>query len=315
MKIAVQIRSASPFSQSLIYLYQMNLSEITDLIRQYIKESIIVETVDVFIPTAKEDYSRLDSLHHLCYYLLDKVFKPVTDKMPTDQINYFHKNGIGYYETLVPDGTFYSDPQHGGHGNTGVINFYTSGFTSQTLVQILKNLFSEFRKLGIKWGKIKQDKSKMYKDQNVIRIPIIQWKTKQYQGPPELNMSNRNAHHIFKEVLQYEKYDNGISLDASELKKRILTLEHDLGWIKGHEIPNSITKTEPSEPGEEWKNDEESDDENPHDKIVNQIGSQMGGAIMYNMGLSEENIKERLDAILNICDWAIKNGHKHISVG
>ena len=286
----------------------MKPSQLKKLIRKIISEQLITESMYVYVDGV--NYKRLDNLLDLSHHLLDIAVTPVAGSMPTDQMEYFRKNGVSYYETITPDGNGYDKP-------TGIINFYISGFMTLTLQKILKNIFAELRRLDIKWGNIKKEQSNMYKSQ-VIRIPIVK-NNQTYSGPPELNLSNRNAYQIFHHILQYEG-ENDFSMEAQELKDRIESLSGDKGWVGKHTIDKTDTHAkQPELPGDEWKHADDSPPDtkdqnyNPHANIINKIGDEMGARII-SMGLSEEDILERLNHLWQIADWAIKHGYKNIHV-
>ncbi len=269
------------------------------------------EGMNVGVADYEPSRRRMDNLDDLCNHILDSVISPSLSKLPQDQKNYFKKNSIDYYSILSPDGSYHEGPG----GSTGVINFYISGFTSQTLQEILDKMSEEFHRLNIELGPVKTESSKAYKSQ-VIRIPVIKNRNT-YEGPPVLDMANVNAYHIFHNILQYEG-ENEFSMDAEELIQRIDSLSHDKAWVTKHIRPTKVTTPEnPPEEGEEWKaeNDplstEDSDEENPHIKIANQIG----GGTVYHMGLSEEDIWKRIVAIYKVAKWAVDHKYKKIYVG
>ena len=267
----------------------------------------LVECIDLLnesmnVNVAGANYSRTDRLDSLVSHLLTTVVSPILHKIPEDQQEYFRKNSVGFYNMLVADGSYYS----GTDPNKGTINLYTNGIIISVLQNILKSIFAELRKLGVKWGKVKHEQSGAFKSK-VIRIPIIK-NNSIYSGPPELNMSNRNAMHMFKDVLQFEDHDYTFIIDAKELKERVESIiKHDPSWLKNNTIDTKIDNGEP-EPDENdptlaadyWK-----DEEKP----------KSGGVTVYNMGVDEPYLKERLQAILEIAEWAIKNGHDKIHVG
>ncbi len=246
-------------------------------------------------------YNRnMGDLSDVCNTLLDKVLSPIRKDLPPDQQAYFQKNGVGFYETIVPDGSYFS----GAGGGTGVINFYISGLMAGTKEQVLDNVLGYLTKLGIKYDSPKVEQSGVYKSQ-VIRIPIVQNSNKE-ERPPEINLSNVNAYQIFHNVLQYEGEHN-FSMPAKDLVQRIVTiLKHDPDWIQ----KNVINRTD-----SDWPEAERDDQEieNPHLDIVKQLGS--GGARMIGMGLDADAISRRLLEILELAKWAVQKGYTEITVG
>ena len=287
----------------------MKKSDLRHLIKKLIAEQLVTESMSVYVHGA--NYKRLDNLVDICYRLIDLAVTPVVGKMPPDQMDYFRKNGVPYYETLTPDGNGFDKP-------TGTINFYIGGFMTQSIQQVMKYIFDELRRAGIKWGPIRREQSKMFNSQ-VIRIPIVK-NDQKYSGPPEMSLSNVNAYQIFHHVLQYEG-EHDFSMEAQELKDRIEALKHDKDWVKKFTMkPFDSHAKEPELPGDEWKHaddtkpDEDSPEHNPHMDIVNKIGGGLG-ARMIGGGLSEDDIINRLNYIWMIADWAVQHGFKKITVG
>jgi hypothetical protein len=286
-----------------------NKYNLRKLIREALSElKLINETMSLYV----KDYvppARTDSIETLCHHLLQKIISPYLDKLPQDQQDYFKKNGVGFYDTLIPDGS----AQYG--NSIGIINFYISGFTSKTLRIILLALSEELKRLGIKIGSMKREQSRMYKSQ-VIRIPIVSNQTK-YEGPNGITFANSNAYHIFNNILQYEGIHN-FKMNAAELKQRIDMALNDKGWISKHQLPDKIINPQllPSQ-GEEWKDSTEDatddDFENPHNAWLQSLGNQMG-TTLHSFGMSEEDIKLRLKEIWKFADWAVKNGFQEIYV-
>jgi hypothetical protein len=260
---------------------------------------LLRESMNVMVKGVAYDRNMGD-LNDVCNAILDKVLSPILHKLPPDQQAYFQKNGVGFYETIVPDGSYFS----GDGGGTGVINFYISGLMSGMKDEVLDNVLGFLTKLGIKYDSPKVEQSGVYKSQ-VVRIPVTQ-NPNGGERPPEINLSNVNAYQIFHNVLQYEGEHN-FSMPAKDLIQRIVTiLKHDPEWIK----KNVINRTDSDWPDAE-RDDQEVD--NPHLDIVNQLGA--GGARMIGMGLDEDAIMRRLLEILELAKWAVQKGHTEITVG
>jgi hypothetical protein len=175
---------------------------------------------------------------------------------------------------------------------------------------------------------MKQEPSGVYKSQ-VIRIPVVKNDVKPLHRPPELNMANRNAFHIFKNVLQFDPDDesgSSFSFSTQYLNERIQALRHDKGWVGQNQIQPTDSKYEPKEPvlpGDEWKHqadepEKEPEFDNPHDKIMHQFGTQMGdatgGVHMMSGGLDSDAIESRIAKILEIAKWAKENGYPEMYV-
>lgn len=270
-------------------------------------KTVINESMNVTVDGAS--YKRTDRLDELVNYLQDTVVSPVlyTIKEP-DQIAYFQKNSVGFWNILSADGSYYE--RQSGDPGIGTINLYPSGITQIMLRKIVVGIIRQLKKLGIKCGKLKREPSGAYKISDVIRIPIIENNSKKYGGPPELNLSNINSYQIFHNVLQFEG-EHEFTMDAKELIERIEVLAHDKSWID----KNIIKPTDSDWP--EAERDTEDPVENPHldmmGKITGQLGS--GGARIIGGGLNTDDIKFRLREIWKVAKWAVDNGYKTISVG
>ena len=258
---------------------------------------LINESMTLYIKDT--DYTKHDTLWDLSVHLQRLAYN-ILEKLPEDQKLYFQKNRPN--ELLTIDGLDDMDAK------SGTLNLYYSGYTMKTLKDILKVVLSELKELNVSYGKLKMEQSKMFK-YKVVRIPIINI-SHQYTGAPELNMSNRNAYHIFKNILQFESDDdNGssFSFDAHDLKQRVeIILKHDPNWIEKHQIQKTDS---------DWPDAEKGDPqnfENPHDLITKDIADKLGNARTISMGLSSEEIKQRLIKILEIADWAIKHNKTHL---
>ena len=275
---------------------------------------ILKESMDVYIKGY--NYSRkLNKLEDLTNHLLDKALLPGLKSLPADQLTYFQKNKIGtVYDMLTPDGDYWQGPS----GGVGTINFYTAGLTTKTIRKVLLDILRECKKLNIKVDKLKIEDSKMFKKSQVIRISIIKNKN-EYSGPPELNMSNINGYHMFKQILQFEPDDNygsSFSMKTQDLIDRINAINGDKDWVSQNIRKPTDSKNDQSdtpESGEDWKQETEPEDsDNPHDAIIKQLGQ--GGARMIGGGLNSDAIHERLSKIMEIALWAKKHGFEEMYI-
>ena len=251
----------------------------------------------------------LSQLTGVCNKLMSGVLSPFLQKLPQDQQNYFRKNGVGFYETIVPDGSYFDPHPHGpgGYGGIGIINVYLSGFTSDSMREITRQIFDNLRKWNIKWKTPKIDQSGMYKISKVLRIPVVNNPNKS-EVAPEMQLSNINSYQIFHNLLQFEGEHN-FSMTAKELIERIVTvLKHDPEWIKQNVIRPSDSNWPKAE-----RDDQEID--NPHIDIMKKFGDEMSGARMISGGLDEDRIIERLHQLITLARWAIQHGYSEIDVG
>lgn len=264
-------------------------------------KTIINESMTVSVKGMEYDRNMGD-MNDVCNALLDNVLSPILRKLPQDQQDYFKKNGVPFYDTIVMDGDFYQSKRQ----DVGTINFYISGLIESTKQQVLNGILEYLKKLNIEWSTPKVEQSGVYKSQ-VIRIPVIKNPNKSERAP-EMNLSNINSYQIFHNLLQYEG-EHSFSMTAKDLVERIHTvLKHDPEWVKQHVINPTDSN---------WPKAERDDQEieNPHMDIMKQFGDEMGGARMMSGGLSEDRIFERLHQLLSLAQWALRNGHSEIVVG
>lgn len=264
----------------------MNFKKIKQIISEIVQQQLN-ESMTLYVKDA--DYKKLTTLLDISFdlmHILDKIW----NKIPEDQQNYFRKNRVS--EFVTPDGNDYDKSK-------GIINLYTSGFTSKFLREYLKECLKRLKELNIQVGKLYKEQSKTYKSE-VIRIPILK-NIQTYSGPPEVNMSNRNAYHIFHNVLQFNPDDDDASsfhFTTDELKKVVeYVLRQDPDWVDSNQIGTN-----------------DYSHENPHDAIAKDIGDKLGGVTMISGGLHREQIRERLERILDVVRWAEKHGHKELYV-
>ena len=249
----------------------------------------------------------MSELNDVCNALLGKVLSPILHKLPPDQGKYFQKNGVGFYETIVPDGSYFTPHPEGpgGHGGVGIINFYISGLIANVAQEVLKAILDYLKTLNIQHGTPKKEQSGVYKSE-VVRIPVTNNPNKD-ESPPELNLSNVNAYQIFHNLLQYEG-EHSFEMPAKDLIERITTiLRHDPEWI----VKNTIARTDSDWPEAEQ---DPQDVDNPHLGVINQLGSGLG-ARMIGMGLDADTIRERLFGLVKLAKWSIEHGSSEISVG
>ena len=264
------------------------LKQLIEECLQELNESMTLSVVDA-------DYTRYDTLMNLSSHLEKSLYK-IIEKLPKDRQAYFSKNRKP--DLLTIDGLEDVDSP------TGTLNLYCAGLMNDTILEFGKAIVAELKRLNIRHGVVRTEQSRMY-DCKVVRIPITENKN-EYKGAPEINMSNRNAYHIVKNILQFEPDDDSggtsFTFTPEELKERIeAILQHDPEWI----AQNKIHKHDTSRPDKEQ--DLNTDHNNPHDDIIKNIA---GNARVISMGLSEEDIKQRLIKVLEVANYAIKNKKK-----
>jgi len=195
---------------------------------------------------------------------------------------------------------------------SGIINFYTAGLNPTRVEEFLDSILSSLKQAGAEnIGELKREKSKMFKS-DVIRIPVGSITKKEVVKPPELNMANANATHIFQGILKYQFGEGSlVNIDANDLIKRI---DYYLGEKQLPETPNRglEQKLVP------WK---EGDDE--YQKIntlmgpmkeFNPVDQAAPSLTIYHGGYDDPQVRQRLQEIKRIAQWALKNGYQKIAV-
>lgn len=163
-------------------------------------------------------------------------------------------------------------------GREGVLSMYLAGVPNELIdktIAMIKYYIGEYQ--GELTGPIKREQSNWQKSE-VVRFPIRV--AEATDNPPELNLSNANARAIISDVLNYPSDTdiNGDSLNAKELLMKIEQIEDN-------------------------------------DYIINKAErkyEQDGNHISY--GLSPERIKQILDEIKKICEWAIERDYTSIGL-
>jgi len=171
---------------------------------------------------------------------------------------------------------------------TGIINFYTEGIKPERLNFFLGKIFEFLFENGIHYGHINQNESKMFKVP-VIRIPILNSLTPKNR-PPQLNMANDNAAFIFKTILKYDidmwTHDG---FDPQELKKRIEYFQGETQFNTGEHAGKPFVKIDFNEL-----------------KDMNLSGEPTRSTY------DEYDIRQKLNTLKQICDWAINNNSNKI---
>lgn len=251
--------------------------KLTSILKQALNESMTL-----YYKGWEHSDKRLDNILELSSHLQGLLYQYL-EKLPDDQQAYFSKNRPA--DLLTTDGSADIDSP------TGILNLYISGYTMETQKQFLKIVVTELRKLGIKYGEFKLEKSNAYA-YNVIRIPILENNTV-YSGPPEINLSNRNFYHILHDILQFEPDDDsnsGFAFTVTELKNRInAVLKHDPDWVNQNQIRHDIPDAEKT-----------STEVNPYDKMYKDMFS---GAHIIQSNFESSQMFRILKILLKYCEW------------
>lgn len=276
--------------------------------KNWLESRILQESMNVVV----DDFSYpqdLDTLGDLAYYLQQKIFspyfRPETEKSGTQIMN---PQDIQNFQKNKPMEVFTVDGESDYFGNSGVINFYTQGLPQASIQKFAQAVKFHLDELGVKYGQFTLDNyqsaydkdTAQYKDDEdasdflkkrysqvdmshtrVVRIPILQIPKRQENKPPDLNMSNANAIHIFYNVLGMKEYteegDGGIygfsDMPAADLIMKIDTM---------------FAPEERSSSGDDSR--------------------------IVDPGLNPEQIDQRLMRVRQIAQWALDNNYSTISV-
>lgn len=180
-----------------------------DFFRKLLNEqAAILESVNVFIPTATETPKTIyDISSHILFGT--ELNKFLQKNLSKEDNEYFQNNRVP--ELFTIDGVTDMD------ADEGVINFYTAGL-SEDVIEKLNGFFKYYigEYNGILMSEPKREQSNMFKS-DVIRYHVKIDDTS-VENPPSINLSNMNASLIFSKVLNYPSdIINGGSIIANEL--------------------------------------------------------------------------------------------------
>lgn len=240
------------------------------------QEWLVAINESVTFTVAGHDYSnQIKDLYDLGNFLSRKIIVPHMSKLSEEDLK---KAQQIYPDSISPD---LSTWQWG--EEDGVLNFYTVGFEA-VLPKMLDAIKYFLDDLGIQYGQMRTEQSGAY-NSNVIRIPILQIK-KSKNAAPDVNMTNRNAQIIIRDLLQFpDPLEDIYKLPVADLLIRINNVQDYL--INIHTVePYSVSK----------KNQEELK------------------STIFHGGLSFEQIQRHLDSLEQLALWAKANGYHEIQL-
>jgi len=239
-------------------------------------------SITLYVKEHTRDSSH-DTIYKLSWTLMSKVFYEWMPEWEKNRWAEFHQ--MSGMDMITIDGFETDTP-------TGTINFYLDGSIQEDRLPYYLNKIREYLdSVNIKYDEFRREKSNMY-DFDVIRIPITDnphGEIGRQEEPPEINMANNNAYFIFRDVLGIKDDLWGLEIPAVDLKRRIEYFESEDHLPEGSEVgqDSSISFNDLS-------------DEN--------FMSGRAGRSRYNEG----KVRNMLDHIKNLCDWAISRGYKTI---
>jgi hypothetical protein len=244
----------------------------------YKLNQIINESVDVRVSDA-EYPSTLNDLLELSFELNSKLWR--TLKVSPEHGKYYQDtpHHIDGKFTKHPDGPVVVDGDDQ-FKTTGTLNLYLKPFHPEIKDKAVKAIKYMLDELNVKYGMFKEELDSSG-EVRVVRIPVLQLPAVDHSKmPPEMNMSNGNAHHIFWDVLKIP-YDYSLTISARDLLMKIDQYDHDMADIDVR-LPTQS------------------------------VGAK--GSVFISGGLSGDAIRLRLDRLREIAMWAIKNHYDTIQV-
>jgi hypothetical protein len=244
----------------------------------------INESMDVRVKDAKYE-NPMETLGDLSWYLTSKL-NTFLNSFSKEQKEYFNKNRTP--EIIAPDGPGSDHGQDYYFQNSGILNVYLSSIPVELIDKFKQAISYYLKEAGVEFGQTSVNKSNVY-GSDVLRIPILKMSPPK-ENPPELNMSNANAHHIFSNVLGFKDVGNGFLIPARELLIKIDNYDEDMA-----DLDARLDTVHQSS---------EEDSECSSGKCPR----------MISFGLSGNQIRQRLEIIRNIAKWAIDNNYDEIQV-
>lgn len=204
------------------------------------------------------DTDQPHNIQYLAHYLHDNILHSVPD-----------------YKNATHTGTNPIDIDGLDTNNRkGIINFYTKGITQVDKVLAAIKYF--LGNINVKFGQPKHDKSNLFTNEDVIRIPILGMQPT--NPPPELNIANANAEILFHQILNYPSTLN-INMDSINARELLMKL----GYVNDLTINQNIRN---SQKGKNW----------------------------LDMRLNAEQIKRYVQELEKIAKWAIDNDYDTIQL-
>lgn len=224
------------------------------------------ESMNVMVQDAPHA-ERLENLLDLAHALFHRLTAS-SGQWPQEYIKYWQDNH-GSSMTLLPDGD-------GHFEDKGILNFYMRPVHPALREKLLQGAKYFLKDLGVQFGEFRTENNPDGTPR-VVRMPILAMSPQDTsKHPPELNLSNGNAVHIFRDVLGFPIDDSGFTLSAREVLIKI-------DMLNRMQIQQGVRPA-----------------------------TQQGN--FYSGGLDEPGLRQRLGVIRNIAKWAIDNHYDKISV-
>jgi hypothetical protein len=245
--------------------------EYRDFYKELLNESMTVTVAD-------KDYEQQDlqDLLGISQLYMRKVIDPIFFNLSKEDQLYFRENRKAM-DFFTPDG---GDE----FKDTGVINFYTTGFKPETVEKMLKGVKYYASEMNIVLGNIsKPEQSRIYPTSQVIRISVIKNNNlDNFEKIPEVQLSYDNAILIFGRLLALPDFEEGYRVSAIDLLTAIKNIEtkdnQDGEFLYRYSRPTSVDGN------------------------------------MTTGGITPEYLRRKLSELKQLCDYAIDNDTKDIVI-
>lgn len=251
-------------------------------------EAYLKESITMWIPDAEENApDETDTILEICHRLISNpVGHRWWEKFSEFEKQHFQQNRPP--EVFSPDGNDAFEPN-------GTLNMYIKGFTDEMLQKVLSEVQPYLDQIDADiTGPSAPEQSGM------MRSQVMRWVINNNKSAasdiPQVNMSNGNMRKIIRDVLGYEDFDYSGEFKPSELLLRINNLT-DANVQSGIREPYD-SADEPVDPYEQ--------------ALRQQQGGSGVGARVINSGLSDSDIRRRLDQVAQLAQWAVDNGYDEI---
>lgn len=170
-------------------------------------------------------------------------------------------------------------PDGGDHfKDKGIMNVYLKGLNSGNYIAFIGYVLESLNSLpgvNAKYLQVDFDQNKMPR---VARLSVQTENVGANQKPPDFNMTNANARKIFIDILGYTNFSEGYEFEPFELKNKCVNKK---GKVNLPDIP-----------------------------VVDIKNNKGPRIIQFN--INENYVENILNKIIDVCNWAIKNGYNGV---
>ena len=276
------------------------------------KEAMLkIASMSVWVPDAKLPH-RMDTMLQVSSELEERLGWKMQETFTKSEWAYFKEHRVMEFVIHDNSTTGYDD-------DSGIINFYTSGFPRDKIGVARDFLSNELTKMNIDFVAPTQLEQSGAYDSYVLRYKINKIQEDSIDRPPELNLANANSKRIFNGILGFpyiDEYQCSFSINPRELIDRInkvssskvdeFTHEGKEGF---EEVFGQVPGFNTDEPEELQVNEFLDIQPSEYDQSKEQKGPQI-----FEDAKTKEYYELRLDRISEIAQWAIDHGFEEILV-